>query len=227
LAQSGTAGRGWALHGASWRGKAIILEEKNMKIATVSLKSASGSPYSQSRHYTEDVPKKAKESAPDYEMRTWQSRMHVNKEGFVEIPGPCFANCLKSAAKRLKIQVPGKGRVEYTKYFEAGVMVTDSLTLPIKSDDVGCDKLFVPSDGKRGGGKRVIKYFPRIEEWAGQVQFYIFDDIITEEVFTQVLRAAGMLVGIGRFRPENCGFYGRFTVESLDWSEVGDEFFAA
>jgi len=24
-------------------------------------------------------------------------------------------------------------------------------------------------------------------------------------------------VGIGRFRPQNCGFYGRFSVKSLKW----------
>src|SRR5688572_17445399 len=117
------------------------------------------SPYSQSRHYTDDVPKLAKELHDAYEQRTWRSRMHVTADGRVEIPGSSFANCLKSAAKRLKLQVPGKGRVEFTKYFEAGVMVTTGIVLPVKADEVPCDKLFVPSDGRRGGGKRVTKYF--------------------------------------------------------------------
>ena len=195
-----------------------------MKVAIAKLVSVSA--YSQSRHYSDDVPRKAKELPGAYEERTWRSRLHVTPDGYVEIPGTSFANSLKACAKRLKLQVPGKGRVEFTKYFEAGIMVPDSLKLPIKAEDVQCDKLFVPSDGKRGGGKRVTKFFPRIDSWSGDVTFYIFDDIITEDVFTQVLRACGMLVGIGRFRPENCGFYGRFDVKSIHWTEDAESMFA-
>lgn len=189
-----------------------------MKTATVHLESTS--PYSQSRHYGDDIPKLAKELPAAYEERTWRNRLHADKSGYVTIPGPAFANCLKTAAKRLKLQVPGKGRVEYTKYFEAGVMCTDGITLPIKAADVPCDKLFVPSDGRPGGGKRVTKFFPRIDEWSGKVTFYIFDDIITEDVFRQVLISAGLVVGLGRFRPENRGFYGRFSVKSIEWAEA-------
>jgi len=54
----------------------------------------------------------------------------------------------------------------------------------------------------------------------GNVTFYIFDDIITEEVFRQVLVSAGLVVGLGRFRPESRGFYGRFAVKSIEWSEA-------
>lgn len=177
-------------------------------------------PYSQSRHYDDtEAPKLPKELHDAYERRTWRHRMHVTKDGHVEIPGACFANCLKTAAKRLKLQVPGKGRVEYTKYFEAGVMVTDGIVLPIKADAVAGEKLFVPSDGRRGGGKRVTKYFPRIDAWEGSVTYFIFDDIITEDVFKHVLTTSGLLVGIGRFRPESCGYYGRFSVKSIRWLE--------
>lgn len=186
-----------------------------MKIAIAKI--LGQSPYSQSRHYADEVPKLNKESHADYEIRTWRNRMHVTKAGLVEIPGSAFANCIKSAAKRLKIQVPGKGRVEYTKYIEAGVMCPDGIILDVKAADVPEEKLFVPSDGRPGGGSRVTKFFPRIDEWGGEIKFYIFDDIVTESVFRQVLAAAGMTVGIGRFRPENRGFYGRFSVESVQW----------
>lgn len=178
------------------------------------------SPYSQSKHYTEeDAPKLPKELHDAYERRTWRHRMHRTSDGFVEIPGPAFAHAVKSAAKRLKLQIPGKGRTEYTKYFEAGIMVTEGIKLPVKVDECPFNKLFVPSDGRPGGGKRVTKYFPRIDSWEGQVTFYIFDDIITDDVFKQVLTAAGMLVGIGTFRPENRGYYGRFSVKSIRWLE--------
>lgn len=194
-----------------------------MKTALVHLSSAT--PYSQARSYSEEVPKLPKELADDYEKRTWRNRSHVDSKGNVFIPGTAFANAIKQAVKRLKIQVPGKGRVEFTKYFEAGVMVQDNLNLNVKGDDVPFDRLFVPSDGRRGGPKRVWKTFPRIDSWSGDVLYYIFDDIITQDVFTQAVVASGMLVGIGRFRPESCGYYGRFSVDSIQWNENADDMF--
>lgn len=191
-----------------------------MKVAIAYL--VSDTPYSQSKPIDpEEYPAKPKETADAKERRLWRYRQHATPDGRVFIPGASFGICLKSSAKRLKLQVPGKGKLEYTKYFEAGVMVPGALELPDVAAEVPFDRLYVPSDGRRGGSKRVWKWFPRIDKWEGEVTFYIFDDMITEDVFRQVLAAAGLLVGIGRFRPENCGFYGRFSIKSLKW--VDDE----
>ena len=77
---------------------------------------------------------------------------------------------------------------------------------------------FVPADGRRGSGKRVTKHFPVIQKWAGDVMFYVLDETITEDVFREHLEEAGRFIGIGRFRPRNNGFYGRFTVKSVKWN---------
>lgn len=184
-----------------------------MKQATVTLKSIS--PYSQSRHY--EAEKLPKELPKDYEARTWRERLHVNDDGRVFIPPMSFKNCLSEAAKFLGIQIPGKGKSTYTKHFEAGVLVTDALVLDVPAKDVKGEWLFVPSDGVRGSGKRVNKCFPIIHEWSGDVTFFVLDETITEDVFTNHLKQAGAFIGIGRFRPRNNGFYGRFSVESVKW----------
>lgn len=185
-----------------------------MKTAIVTIKGVS--PYSQSRKYSTE--KLEKENPPDYEARTWRDRLHVNEDGNVFIPPMSFKNCLSEAAKFLAIQIPGKGKSTYTKHFEAGVLVTDALVLPIKKEDVAGEWLFVPSDGMRGSGKRVDKCFPVIHSWGGEVTFYVLDETVTEDVFKHVLEQAGAFIGIGRFRPRNNGFYGRFKVESVRWS---------
>lgn len=185
-----------------------------MKTATVQLRSVS--PYSQSKHYTTE--KLPKELPKDYEARTWRDRLHTTDSGEVFIPPMSFKNCLSEAAKFLGIQIPGKGKRTYTKHFEAGVLVTDALMLGINAADVKGEWLFVPSDGVRGSGKRVDKCFPVIHEWAGEVTFHILDETITEDVFVNVLKQAGAFIGIGRFRPRNNGFYGRFSVESVKWA---------
>ena len=176
---------------------------------TVRLKSTT--PYSQGKHY--EVEKKTREQAGDYEERTWRERLHVDdKTDEVFIPAMAFKNCLAEAAKYMSIQIPGKGKATYTKHFEAGVLVIDKTFLGVKKKDVRGEWYFVPSNGQRGHGTRVKKCFPVIDSWEADVTFHILDEIITEEVFMQHLKAAGSFIGVGRFRPRNNGYYGRFVV---------------
>ncbi len=202
-----------------------------MKIATAKLKSAS--PYSQSRfHETEEFEKEGKDA---YEKRTWAERLHYDRiTNEVFIPPMAFKNCLTECAKFLGVQIPGKGKSTYTKHFEAGVLVTDPVTLAtvkdgngsgpivvaIKKEDAIGETFFVPVDGVRGSGKRVKKTFPMIASWNGTLVAYILDDTITKDVFLRHLEQAGQFIGVGRFRPRNNGFYGRFDVVSLDWQDA-------
>jgi hypothetical protein len=195
-----------------------------MKIATVELENLS--PYSQSRHYVMD--KNPGEGARDYETRTWRERMHVDNKGHVFIPPMAFKNCLDGAAKFLSLSIPGKGKATFTKHFEAGVLVMEPLVLPDKKNDVIGEWLFVPSDGRPGGGSRVEKCFPVIPEWRGSARFHIFDETVLQTIdtpdgkrsaFEYVIGEAGKFIGIGRFRPRNRGFYGRFLVKSVSVSK--------
>lgn len=184
-----------------------------MKIARVHLKSLSV--YSQSKAFTSE--RDQKELYKDYEIRCWRERCHVDKSGIVIIPPMQFSNSLKEAAKYLSISIPGKGKSTYTKHFESGVQVVTPLSTGHNIKDVNAECVYVPSDGRQGGTTRVHKYFPVITDWDGIVEYIILDDIITPEPFMQVLEASGSLIGIGRFRPRNRGYYGRFEVLGMDW----------
>lgn len=186
-----------------------------MRTAIVALESMS--PYSQSRaHFTEKL---EKEGHDDYEKRTWMNRLHSDDRGHVFIPPMAFKNALSEVAKYLSKQIPGKGKTTYTKHFEAGVLVMEPLVLPDKKVDVPGEWFYVPSDGRRGGGKRVMRCFPVIKKWAGKVTFIVLDNTITRDVFEEHLREAGNFIGVGRFRPRNNGFYGRFIVKKVEWTE--------
>jgi len=185
-----------------------------MKFATCKIKSIS--PLSFSKHV--DADKLPKELAKDYEKRTWREKIHSDNKGEVFIPGSMFKNCISGAAKYLSMQIPGKGKSTYTKHFEAGIMCYEPAYIGMQKNDIAEEWLFVPSDGKRGGTTRVLKCFPLIHSWEAEVKFVIIDSTITEEVFEQHLIEAGNLIGIGRYRPRNNGYYGRFSVEKIIWS---------
>lgn len=186
-----------------------------MKIARCKLKSVA--PYSQSRKYELEVPKEEKEAHDAYEKRTWRHKCHTTADGRVFIPPMCFKQAIDKAASMLRQKIPGKGNSEYGKHFRAGVMCFEPLVLPLKAGETVEEWIYANADGLRGGSKRVMRCFPKIESWAGVVEFVILDDTVTKEVFEHHLREAGKFVGIGRFRAERGGFYGRFSVESVEW----------
>ncbi len=186
-----------------------------MKTAICTLSSAS--PYAQSKYI--DEAKTKNETHREFEERIWRERAHINTGGNMFIPPGAFKNCIAEAAKYKSIQIPGKGKATYTKHFEAGILVLEPLVLPVNKGDIEPFRHHVPSDGRRGGTKRVMKLFPMVPSWGGVVTYTILDDLINEEVFTEHLVDAGQFIGIGAFRPRNNGWWGRFNVDDLAWKE--------
>jgi hypothetical protein len=173
------------------------------------------SPYQQGRPFFDK--KDANETHEDFEKRIWRERSHYDDHGKLFIPPMQFKKALENAAGFISMSIPGQGKAKYTKHFKAGVLVVDAMELPVSKDDVHGSWVFVPSDGKRGGSSRVMKCFPTVHEWTGEVIFHILDNVITEPVFKTHLEQAGNFIGLGVFRPMNGGYHGRFAVDEVHW----------
>lgn len=184
-----------------------------MKTVTITIKGVS--PVCQSRFH--GLPKLDKESAPDYEARTWREKAHYDDAGNAIIPGKAFKFAIASAAKQLGLQVPGRGKKTYKAAFENGVLVLDPLPLNTKREDVKSVNVLVNADGVRGSGKRVMRTFPIFHKWGGKITVHILNDMITKEVFEQHFQEAGKFIGVGQNRPENCGEHGRFEATKFEW----------
>jgi hypothetical protein len=188
---------------------------KPMKTCTV--KFDGQAPYSASRAHCAD--KLPKETPDAYEERTWAEKAHT-QNGSVVIPPMAFKMAVDRAAKMLGRQIPGKGKATYTKFFESGVIVTEPAKVaPVEA--IQKERIHANADGVRGSGKRVWRNFPRVDQWGGTVQFHIIADEITPDVFEETVRYAGLAVGVGRFRPERGGYFGRFVVDSFAWEDLG------
>jgi hypothetical protein len=163
--------------------------------------------------------KKPKETSDAYEVRTWIERGHWNKDGFAFIPPMAFKIALSSAAKFLGLQIPGKGKSTYTKHFESGILITEPIITGHTRDTIEKLTLFVPSDGIKGSGKRVWKHFPVVPEWSGKLNIFVLDATITQAVLAEHIDTCGKFIGVGAFRPQSGGYFGRFALEKLEWSE--------
>jgi hypothetical protein len=188
-----------------------------MPTAIAHLKSVSQ--YSQSRYLL--AKKDKNEDYDQFEQRIWRDRAHIVEAGpdagKVFIPPMAFKQALDSAAKYSPVKK--KGQATYTKHFLSGVLCMEPLVLPMTKDDLSYYAGPMSSTGEKGksGGSVVIRIYPIVPEWEGDVTFHVIDDTLHKDVFLSTLEVAGKNIGIGRFRPQNGGFNGRFVVESFDW----------
>jgi hypothetical protein len=127
----------------------------------------------------------------------------------------CFKLLLESTAKYSGERIPGKGQETYTKHYRQGLICPEPVMLGMKPDEVTVQDVFVPSRPGKPKSPRVWKKFPVLPQWAGVLQMIAVDDIFTAEVVKRHLELGGMITGIGVWRPENSGLWGKFTVTAF------------
>lgn len=75
------------------------------------------------------------------------------------------------------------------------------------------DPQFQDCRGVVVSGRRIMRYRPIFREWAAQFAIYYEPSAINPEDIELAATNAGLLIGIGDFRPERGGMFGRFSVE--------------
>jgi hypothetical protein len=186
-----------------------------MKKAFVEIKGAS--PISFSKLVDEEeFPKLSGESHDDYDKRVWMEKAHFDGDDVVML-GQAFKFALDSTAQRLSIK--RKGSSTWTQTFKGGVLCPWDMPIGAKKSDMQMVKVYCHANGSRSDSKRVHRRFPIVHEWGGIIECWITDDEITLDVFRRHADACGKINGIGRFRPQNSGKYGRFSVENIDWQD--------
>jgi hypothetical protein len=188
-----------------------------MRIATATLVSTAAYSPSRTLDGDPDYVKPKRGEYDKFERENWRKKCHALPDGTVFIPPMAFKMALDRAAQMLGQRIPGKAQATYGKYFLSGVLCMEPVALGINVADTVAERIYANADGVRGSGKRVWRIYPKIEEWKAVVDFHVLASEIPNEVFEEHLRQAGAFVGVGRFRPQSGGFYGRFKVEKVRW----------
>ncbi len=175
------------------------------------------SPYAQGRYH--DTPRESRESDSAYEERTVLQKLHV-AAGQIFIPPMAVKLCLEKTAQYLGEKVPGKGQMTYTKFVRQGLLCSEPILLHLTPDAVRLEKVFVPSQPTKPKSGRVWKWFPVLDQWTGELSIIAVDDLFTREILLRHLTVGGLINGIGVWRPENSGLWGKFKPLSLVEAEI-------
>lgn len=193
-----------------------------MRVATISIVGLT--PYSQSRAYQSE--RASNETHDEFDKRAWKEHQHVDQDGKPFIPAVAILQGMASAASYLGKggDLKKKGSANWAENFRCGLALDKGPRLDpkpgTKTIEPRAEAVYCNADGKRGSGKRVWRTFPVFDEWSATLIVHILDDSIPDEIFTKVVTAFGLFIGVGRYRPGNGGYLGRFTVKKLDIQAV-------
>lgn len=176
-------------------------------------------PYSQSRALQSEKPKG--KTHDEFDSEIWPEHIHCDEQEEVFIPPVAIVQGMAAAASYLGKGggLKKKGSATWAQNFNCGLAVAKGPRIGSTAAEARPEKVFCHADGRRGSGKRVWRTFPVWDTWAAELVIHVLDDTIPEDIFRQVLTAFGLFIGLGRFRPENGGYLGRFVVKSVEIKE--------
>jgi len=128
-------------------------------------------------------------------------------DGKIYQPSESIKQAMIEAGKSFK-----KGRANLSKTFASFIIVTPEAIIH-KIQKIVTDRRAVVIPSTKG---RVMRNRGRLNEWSLSFEALVLDnDEIDEKLLHDVLTHAGHYIGIGDYRPQKKGMYGRFIISSI------------
>lgn len=143
-------------------------------------------------------------------------RTAFRKDGRLYIPGAAPARLLREAGSAHK----QRGTRKSLKYIvpAAVIVTTDIIFLhgpsgaPLTEIEVDSRPVTIPAT--KG---RIMRHRARIEKWRAAIPLEIDETVLDAATIHQLLEEGGRRIGIGDYRPERGGPYGRFAI--IEWQD--------
>lgn len=136
-----------------------------------------------------------------------EKKAYKDSDGMLYIPGPNIFACIIQAGKYHK---NGKSKVTTLKssLIPAG-MALSKIVCPLGTKDFEVDSrsVVIPATGGR-----IMAHRPRLDEWSLSFTLEVDEDMFSAEFARLVIDDAGRKIGLGDFRPDRKGPFGKFVV---------------
>jgi hypothetical protein len=146
-----------------------------------------------------------------------EARLYIGHEGKPVIPQPNLFRCLIDAGTFFKA---GKSKVTTQKNSLIPACVEiEGIELPLVSKEgwaVDTRAVRIPATGGR-----ILCHRPSFNDWKIDFTLRIDTQLISVKLVREILDAAGRRIGLGDFRPDRKGPFGKFVVTS--WKELANK----
>lgn len=140
-----------------------------------------------------------------------ESRLYTNEEGVIIIPGPNLLRCITEGGKFHKA---GKSKVTTLKSsLIPGSTIFNEIYVVLEHEQpwkVDTRPIRIPTTGGR-----ILRHRPCFDDWRLTFSVELDTDTIPVKLFRMIVDDAGKKIGLGDFRPDCKGPYGRFVV--VNW----------
>lgn len=137
-----------------------------------------------------------------------QSKLYIGLDGDPVIPQPNLLRCLVEGGRFTKV---GKAQVTTAKssilYACVDISGAEIPLIHRQPWKVDTRAVRIPSTGGR-----ILAHRPMFDDWALEFVAEVDGSILGERLFRQIVDDAGKRIGLGDFRPQCKGPYGRFVV---------------
>ena len=135
-------------------------------------------------------------------------RVYLNSDG-------AFCHPCESFTKAMVKAVAGKkfGKMFATSAIKGSVFIVEPFALILDGNGKAATAYTIDRRSVVIGKARVLRCRPMWTPWQMQVPLEIDTAILTADQVSEALNLAGRIIGIGDYRPEKGGGFGRFTAE--------------
>jgi len=148
-----------------------------------------------------------------------QAEAHLYRDGEVfYVPGSAISRLLREAGASHKL----KGSRQRVKFLVPAAVVVTEDALPLLDPSSGLPLATWEVDSRPvvilATKGRIMRHRPRFEKWGLAIQLEIDEEVLPEDLVHVLLAEGGRRIGIGNFRPEKGGPFGRFRV--VQWRRI-------
>lgn len=138
----------------------------------------------------------------------WRGSLYWSESTGPYLPTANVRSCLVEAGRLTKMG----------KQLERGtLLLADKSPLiykgPRKPEELWADGRFYDCRSVVISGRRIMRYRPMFLDWGLEIDISYDPGLLNREDLLQIATTAGNLIGIGDFRPNKGGTFGRFDVE--------------
>jgi len=151
-------------------------------------------------------------NSPAHQSDSARAEYHCyrNSAGSCFIPSDHIRGAMINAGSFVKAKVGG------TSKSMKSIVAAMFMVFPEQIEIPDYDVIDKRSGVNRNVKARVINVRPKWSDWSCEFKLQVYENTISLDMISQIIRYAGSYIGIGSFRPTNNGMFGRFTLESIE-----------
>jgi hypothetical protein len=142
-----------------------------------------------------------------------EDKLYLDEEGKTMLPAVYLKNCIVEASKQFKIV--GKGKSTYSKLVASTVEI-EPFYIDLNASKYEIFRISAVNPMTRG---RMMTERPKFNKWSASFELILNDESVPISVINEILEHSGKYVGIGDWRPQTKGMFGKFMITSFKVSK--------